>query len=290
MVTSPAARGEGSESWGWDEPSGQGACSRCQLSSSWGCKRSRALPGARARWHRGLEVEGHRHGKAVEELFVPLILFGFWWFAGSLPAAGCSEVARTEERFSSWDYAKDHFLARLLFPLHIPTKLQYIAFKKHECLLLLVTWLTLEGQPTWLDVCRTLFLHCTSRQTCMSHQLCHTRVAPSPLTAGVTWHNCGVPTPSWGLQTLYSSQLMHSRKECGFSQLEIAGMVFEGKGIWGQTECISYKNDWVAINFITAYFSMCFLSSAWKEAVDCGCLCLSSLGSGFCNYAGPENL
>lgn len=106
----------------------------------------------------------------------------------------------------------------------------------------------------------------------------------------VIWQKRGVPTPSRGLQTLYSSQVMCSRTECGLLQLQIAGMVFEGRGIWGQTEHIWYKNDWVALNFVTACFSMCFLSSAWKEAVDCGCLCLHHFRVDFCTYAGPDNL
>jgi len=105
------------------------------------------LPQARARWQRDLEVEGQSCGKAVEELFVPLILFGYQWLAGSLLVAGCSEAARTEEGFRSSDCTKDRLLARLLFPLYIHTQLQCFAFKKHECLLLPVTWLALESQP-----------------------------------------------------------------------------------------------------------------------------------------------
>lgn len=65
---------------------------------------------------------------------------------GSLTVAGCSEVARISKWLCSSDYARQYFLTWLLFSLYIHTQLQYLAFKKHECLQLPVAWLTLESQ------------------------------------------------------------------------------------------------------------------------------------------------
>lgn len=134
---------------------------------------------------------------------------------------------------------KRAFSCLVAFPSLHPYSMQYSAFKKCECLLLPSAWLTTESQshvdrhePPSIPAVRSA--HCAGA---------------SPLRAigclSVAWHICGALTSSWdtpGLRALDSSRSMHD-KEGSLLQLEIAGVVFEGKGIWGQTEYSLSKND-----------------------------------------------
>lgn len=112
---------------------------------------SRALPWARACWHCGLEGERHSHGKAVEELFIPLILVGSWWLSGSLTVAGCSEVGRIRvvQLFRICRRVSSCLAA---FPSLCAYTIAVLSFQKQECLLLPVARLTLESQ-TQVDGC-----------------------------------------------------------------------------------------------------------------------------------------